>query len=86
MSADLDHCSLCHEAIVTGDDCRRIGTPEGPSWGHRECLLRSAMGGIGHLENHAHWCKEMGDPDGGRTFRQSALEVDAWVVDNGFRL
>jgi hypothetical protein len=45
--------------------------------------LRTALGGIGHLENHAYWCKEMHDPDGGRTLRQSALEVDEWVHRHG---
>lgn len=42
---------------------------------HQECMLRSVTGGIGHLENHAYWCVQMHDPDGGRSYRQSALEV-----------
>lgn len=46
---------------------------------HRECSLREVIGGIGHLEDHFHWCKEMKDPDGGRTRRQSALEVWQWA-------
>ena len=45
----------------------------------RECSLRSVLGGIGHMEDHQHWCREVGDPDGGRSDRQSALEVWAWV-------
>jgi len=46
---------------------------------HRECLLREVMGGIGHLEDHDFWCLGVGDPDGGRTYRQSALEVAEWA-------
>ena len=46
---------------------------------HQECMLRSVTGGIGHHENHAYWCVQMHDPDGGRTYRQSALEVDKLI-------
>lgn len=45
---------------------------------HRECSYREVKGGIGHWEDHAYWCGEKGDPDGGRTRRQSALEV--WAL------
>lgn len=50
---------------------------------HRDCLLRVVLGGIGHLESHAYWCRERGDPDGGRTARQSAIETAAWVRKHG---
>lgn len=65
-------CSYCGEPISEGD---RGGVTATMGAFHQECAFRSAMGGIGHHENHAHWCKEVGDPDGGRTYRQSALEV-----------
>ena len=52
---------------------------------HRSCLLRTVLGGIGHLEDHAHWCGEMHDPDGGRTMRQSGIEVAAWVMEHGVK-
>jgi hypothetical protein len=42
---------------------------------HKECGLRAVSGGIGHFEDHQLWCKTRHDPDGGRTYRQSALEV-----------
>ena len=73
-------CVLCYETITDGQDSRPIN---GDQLAHRECLLRSVMGGIGHLEDHAYWCQDMGDPDGGRTYRQSALEVDEWVHKHG---
>ena len=76
-------CALCDEPVEPGSDASPIVTPEGPRRAHRECLLRVGLGGIGHLENHSYWCKEMHDPDGGRTLRQSALEVDEWVHIHG---
>jgi hypothetical protein len=72
----MNACALCDEPIVDG----ATGMSE---LAHRECLLRSVIGGIGHLEDHAHWCLDMGDPDGGRTYRQSALEVDVWIAQHG---
>jgi hypothetical protein len=72
-------CVLCEQTIQQGEDTRPLSDREA----HRECLLRSVLGGIGHLEDHRHWCVEVGDPDGGRTYRQSAIEVDQWVMDHG---
>lgn len=63
-------------------DAHPIGTEAGQQMAHRECLLRSVMGGIGHLADHAHWCLTMHDPDGGYTYRESALLVDQWVADH----
>lgn len=72
------NCPLCDELVLPTDDSHPVsGMPA-----HRECLLRNVMGGIGHLENHNYWCNEMHDPDGGRTYRQSGLEVDQWIVDH----
>lgn len=51
---------------------------------HKECSLRSIVGGIGHLEDHRRWCMDAEDPDGGRTRRQSALEVWEWVHTHGY--
>lgn len=85
-SAD-DHsvCSMCTEPISAAEATEAMlvmGQPGG-LFAHRECLLRAVLGGIGHIENHSYWCHEMHDPDGGRTYRQSALEVDAWVHTHG---
>ena len=85
MSTDVPCCPLCDEPVWPKDllDARPIGGPDGVTPAHRECLLRTVVGGIGHLENHALNCLQLHDPDGGRTFRQSALEVDAWVHERG---
>lgn len=83
-------CVMCEEPIQPGDQGSFMGTsvPSMPAatFGpvHRECSLRSALGGIGHLDHHSYWCVKMHDPDGGRTYRQSALEVWDWVADHGF--
>lgn len=52
---------------------------------HRECALRSAIGGIGHLLDHQHFCKERGDPDAGLDLRTSALLVDVFVARKGVK-
>jgi hypothetical protein len=71
------YCPLCEEPILLNEDFGPING--GTERAHRECLLRCVMGGIGHLTNHAYWCVEMYDPDGGRSYRQSALEVDQYI-------
>lgn len=75
-------CPLCETNVDPGGDHLMIGTPTGHASAHRECLLRSVMGGIGHLTDHAHWCLTVHDPDGGHTYRESALLVDQWVTDH----
>jgi len=50
---------------------------------HRECLLRSVLGGIGHLLDHNHFCINLKDPDAGLNFRTSALLVDVYVANIG---
>lgn len=83
-----DLCLLCDEPIADGDrgsfmgrgvrDLVAIMAPV-----HRECSFREVMGGIGHLEDHERWCLIEHDPDGGRTRRQSSLEVWDWVQLHG---
>ena len=87
---DGDICPLCEEPIEEWDVMESMGFSTekftGMAYVHSECVMRSVLGGIGHHENHAYWCKEMGDPDGGRTLRQSAREVAVMVrkvgIDN----
>ena len=74
-------CTFCGLPYQAGEDAEFMNN--GLFWAHRECLLRNVMGGIGHLEDHNYWCNEKHDPDGGRTYRQSALEVDQWVHRRG---
>jgi len=50
---------------------------------HRECSMREYQGGIGHWEDHVKWCLGEHDPDGGRTRRQSALEVWELITSRG---
>jgi hypothetical protein len=60
--------------------CRPTGaTAFNPRHQHAACALRSLLGGIGHLADHAYWCGERGDPDAGLSYRESALRVAEWV-------
>jgi hypothetical protein len=82
-----DICPLCDEAIEEWDVIEAMGFNTEQYKGvytiHKDCALRSVAGGIGHWENHEHWCIEKGDPDGGRTLRQSAKEVAALFRERG---
>lgn len=69
----MTDCELCEP---TGGSVRlEVGVNA-----HRECMLRSAVGGIGHLIAHDWWCDIKHDPDAGLTYRQSALLVDEYVA------
>lgn len=68
-------CSLCGEAMGDGEPSVVQNTDI-----HRECALRSALGGIGHLLDHAHFCHGELGPDAGLDYRTSALLVDVWVA------
>lgn len=75
-------CPLCSEPVIVGTDdisAFRIGG----LLTHRECALRSAMGGIGHLTDHEVWCCQRGDPDAGLSYRESSLAVSGFVDANG---
>lgn len=72
-------CVHCHEAILPGQERADILTMDV----HRECALRSVLGGIGHLLDHAHFCHGELGPDAGLDYRTSALLVDAWVARKG---
>lgn len=50
---------------------------------HRECSLRSVVGGIGHLMNHPLWCTCRHDPDAEMSYRESALAVWEYVRVHG---
>ena len=78
-------CMLCGEPIQVFDrgSFVGLGTYIDLAPVHRECSLREVLGGIGHFEDHAKWCGEKHDPDGGRTRRQSSLEVWDWVRQHG---
>lgn len=71
-------CYLCEEEILEGEDRADIINVDA----HRECSLRSVIGGIGHLIDHAHFCRGVG-PDAGLDYRTSSLLVDVWVARKG---
>lgn len=81
----MTDCLLCNEPLLEGEQLAHHGLlVDGVRRDvHRECMLRSVVGGIGHLEDHHTWCVIAGDSDGGRTYRQSSIEVDAWVHEHG---
>jgi hypothetical protein len=84
----MTHCPLCEEFIGPDDETSPI-TVMDPVLGvtarrmHRECALRNVIGGIGHLTDHYLWCTINKDPDGGMTYRASAILVDKWVRERG---
>ena len=66
-------CELCHEGIEPG---RQYNMGENSHMvAHRECLMREALGGIGHHLGHEYWCSIRRDPDAGLTRHQSAVLV-----------
>ena len=73
-------CILCETPVQEGDRGNFMGSEKGLVPAHRECSMRSVLGGIGHHEDHQLWCLQRHDPDGGRSYRQSALEVWEWVI------
>jgi hypothetical protein len=69
-------CLYCREHFKPEDNGGVInGQPQ-----HRECGLRSVMGGIGHHVNHVRYCRGELGPDAGLTYRQSALMVWSWFM------
>ena len=65
-------CMNCRENFRPGDHGAIMPTGFAQ---HRECALRSVMGGIGHLVDHERYCHGEHGPDAGLTYRQSA-----WLV------
>ena len=68
----MTNCVLCNETL-------RNTSASGLQPIHRQCALRSVVGGIGHLLDHQHWCVGKSDPDAGLDYRTSALLVDELV-------
>lgn len=80
----MAQCPLCLTVISAGQRTHPIRTEDPDTHeAHWECLVRSVVGGIGHLEDHAVWCVRLGDPDGGLSYRESAIRVAAWVASQG---
>lgn len=79
MTADV--CQQCVGGDVPLEEVLRL--PAASYFFHGECGLRMALGGIGHLTDHAYWCGQMGDPDMGLSYRESALRVAEWIREHG---
>lgn len=69
-------CMHCSETIRPFDSGAVVGgMPQ-----HRECSLRAVLGGIGHLVNHAEYCRGSAGPDAGLPYRLSAQLVWSLLV------
>ena len=81
----MSTCPLCDTEVKPHEvaEGQTVSTEQGPLRAHRECLLRSVLGGIGHLTDHHYWCYERNDPNAGLSYRHSALLVDQWVQVHG---
>jgi hypothetical protein len=77
IPAPVGHrCVHCREQIAADDN----GAVLYGGIVHRECHLRVVMGGIGHMVDHARYCRSDLGPDAGLTYRASALLVwDSFV-------
>lgn len=71
-------CMGCQEHFKAGDNGAIM--PNGFAQ-HRECGLRGVLGGIGHLVDHAYYCRSEYGPDAGLSYRLSALLVWGWHVE-----
>lgn len=74
----MSDCVLCDEPLALGEKSASLACTM-----HRECGLRSVLGGIGHLLDHDHFCRGELGPDAGLDYRTSALLVDVWVARKG---
>jgi len=86
MSSTVPECLLCATPVWPGE-ALAVGRWHDPTGAvrsvHTECALRSVVGGIGHLRDHARHCLAEGDPDAGMSYRDSALAVAEWVKLHG---
>lgn len=88
MAAETNECLLCQVEIAKGEPSRPMPYIDAERVVHMRhvhdvCGLRDVVGGIGHLTDHKHWCLEMGDPDMGLSFYESAKLVRAWIDEHG---
>ena len=71
-------CMCCQLPFEEGDNGAIM--PNGYAQ-HRECSLRSVLGGIGHHIDHGRYCHGELGPDAGLSYRQSALLVWRMLID-----
>lgn len=81
-------CLWCDEPIEDGQQGVFIsafgenGAVEHPE--HRECALRSVLGGVAHLERRCTCFGGGAHDDDDMTPRESALAAWQWVQENGY--
>lgn len=82
-------CYLCEEVIQADDQgylrpgFRENGVVE-KLYAHKECDLAHVLGGWGCISGTCSRCSGGDtDPEGGLSYRESALRVWAWVQLNG---
>jgi hypothetical protein len=73
-----EECIWCNELIQEG---QAGGTYASGQVTHKECSLRTVMGGIGHLVDHGRYCHSDDGPDAGLNKYVSAKMVWAWVTE-----
>lgn len=69
-------CGMCRELVIEGDDAVQLG-----SIFHTECLLRSTLGDVPHLEGRCR-CFGGGDHDTEGSYRDGARRSLAWLVEH----
>lgn len=79
VRADLSgrDCAMCQEPITADDDAVALG-----SIFHTECLLRSSLGDVPHLEGRC-LCAGGTEHDDEGSYRDGARRTVAWLVEHG---
>lgn len=78
-------CLLCEEEALPGEHLLPQAHIQGDEAVHRECQLRAVLGGIDHLEGRCEYtghCEKL-RAEAGRSYREDALAVWAWVEQHG---
>lgn len=69
-------CGMCQEPVVEGDDAMALG-----STFHTECLIRSTLGDVAHLEGRC-LCFGGRDHDEEGTYREQSRRAMAWIIEH----
>lgn len=75
-------CDLCQEMLVEGENILIMPN----MGGHTECIIRSMMGDVAHLEGRCSCPGSSDTPlpgEDAQTYRESSLAAVQWLVDHG---